>query len=175
MKKILITLVIFLASASINSAQEKINWLSFEEAEAIMKSDPKPVFIDSYTDWCSYCKKLDKNTLSNPVIVKYINDNFHAIKFNAESKEPITFLGREFINDGKSGRTHQLALALLVVDGRIGYPTLVFFNEKWELITQVASYLEPKDIEPLLAYFNEKKYLTTKFDDFVKTFVGKVE
>ena len=175
MKKILITLSILLATAGINKAQEKVNWLTFEEAEAIMKTDPKPVFIDSYTDWCSYCKKLDKNTLSNPVIKKYINDNFHAIKFNAESKEPITFLGKEFINDGKSGRTHQLALALLVVDGKIGYPTLVFFNEKWQLITQVPGYMGPKDFEPLLVYFGEKKYESTKFDDFKKSFVGKVE
>ena len=175
MKKILITLSILLASTGINYAQEKIKWLTFEEAETLMKSDPRPVFIDAYTDWCSWCKRLDKDTFANPVIAKYMNENFYAIKFNAESKEPITFQGREFINDGKSGKTHQLALALIVIDGKIGYPTTVFLNEKGQLLSPVSGYLGPKDFEPILAYFGEKKYETTKFDDFVKSFIGKVE
>ena len=175
MKKILITLSILLATAGINKAQEKVNWLTIEEADALINTNPKPIFIDTYTDWCSWCKRLDKDTFSNPVIAKYLNDNFHPVKFNAESKEAVTFLGREFINDGKSGKTHQLALALIVVNGQIGYPTVVFLNEKGELLSPIPGYLGPKDFEPLLVYFGEKKYESIKWEDFKKSFVGKVE
>ena len=171
MKNILIITFVLITGNLLSGQQgEKVHWYSIEDVDKILAENPKPLFIDSYTDWCSWCKKLDKDTFSDPLIAKYLNDNFYPVKFNAESKEPVTFLGREFINDGKAGKAHQLAVGLM--QGKLSYPTVIFMNEKGELLAPIPGYMEPKDLEPLLVYFGEQKYLTQKWDEFRADFKG---
>ena len=67
---------------------------------------------------------MDKDTFTNPVISDILNKKFYPVKFNAEAKESITVFGHTFINDGKSGAAHQLAVELL--RGQLSYPTVVF-------------------------------------------------
>jgi len=171
MKNILIITFVLITGNLLSGQQgEKVHWYSIEDVDKILAENPKPLFIDSYTDWCSWCKKLDKDTFSDPVIAKYLNDNFYPVKFNAESKEPVTFLGKEFINDGKAGKAHQLAVALM--QGKLSYPTVIFMNERGELLAPVPGYMGPKDFEPILVYFGEQKYLTQKWDEFKADFKG---
>ena len=171
-----ITLFLFLMFSTIAFNQQvKIKWYSIEEAEKLIKDNPRPVFIDAYTDWCIWCKRLDQDTFSNPVIAEILNTKFYPVKFDAEGKREITFQGNKYINDGKSGATHQLALALLPVQGGIGYPTTVFLNEKGQLITRVQGYHTPKDLEVYLSFFADKAYEKQKWEDFQKSFQGKVK
>jgi thioredoxin-related protein len=170
MKKLVTILAFILLTISILPAQDQIKWYTIEEADALLKTDPKPLFVDAYTDWCGWCKKLDQDTFSDPIIAAYMNKHFIPVKFNAESKEPVTFLGKEFINDGKLGKAHQLAAALM--QGRMSYPTVIFLTEKGELLSPVPGYKTPEQIEPILVFFGEKKYLNEKWEDFSKNFEG---
>ena len=95
------------------------------------------------------------------------------MKFDAEGKEDVTFQGRKFVNDGSLGKTHQLAYALL--QGKLGYPTVVFLTAKSELITPVSGYKTPAQIEPMLNYFAGTSWQKQSYDDFLKTFQGKVQ
>ena len=80
MKKIIF---LFIIGFTLNtSVQEKVNWLSFEKAIEINKTNPKPLLVSIYTDWCGWCKKMYNETYTNPIIAKYVNDNYHAIKLN---------------------------------------------------------------------------------------------
>ena len=173
MKKPIILLISVLFSSLIFSQEEKIKWYSIEEAEKLIKENPRPVFIDTYTNWCVWCKKLDKETFSHPVIAEILSTKFYPVKFNAEGKENISFQGKTFINDGKSGDAHQLAVALL--KGQLSYPTVVFLNEKGQYLTPVAGYKSAKDMEELLSYFAEKAYEKQNFQDFQKNFKGRVQ
>lgn len=169
MKNIMILTVALMISNILAGQQgEKVHWYSIDEVDRILSENPKPLFIDSYTDWCSWCKRLDQDTFSDSIIANYLNKTFYPVKFNAESKEPVTFLGREFINDGKAGKAHQLAVALM--QGQLSYPTVIFMNEKGELLGPLAGYRLPKDLEPYLVYIGEKKYLTQKWDEFIADF-----
>jgi len=47
----------------------------------------KPIFMDVYTDWCGWCKKLDETTYNDPELIKYFNTNFIPLKVNAEYKQ----------------------------------------------------------------------------------------
>jgi len=156
------------------SAQgETVKWHSIEEAVALAGTSPRPIFVDAYTDWCGWCKKLDKDTFSNPVIAEILNTKYYAVKFDAEGKDPVTFQGRTFINDGSLGKTHQLAYALL--QGKLGYPTVVFLTAGSELITPVSGYKTPAQIEPILQYFAGTSWQKQSYEEFLKTFKGKIQ
>lgn len=90
--------LLFFVMFGISSQAQKINWMSFDQAVAAQKKSPKPIFIDVYTNWCGPCKLLDEATFSDAEVIKYINDNFYAVKFNAEGNEDITFLDKSFKN-----------------------------------------------------------------------------
>ena len=67
---------------------------------------------------------MDKETFTDPVISEILNSKYYPVKLNAEAKEDITVFGHTFVNDGKSGAAHQLAVELL--RGQMSYPTVVF-------------------------------------------------
>jgi len=171
-----IALLIFVLLSSQGFSQESVKWYTIQEAEKLNKQSPRPMFVDTFTDWCGWCKKMDKDTFTNPVISEILNNKFYPVKFNAEGKESVDFMGKTYINDGKSGNAHQLAVALL--RGQLSYPTVVFlYTQKDGSIAaaQVQGYKEPKEMEVFLSFFADKAYETQKWEDFQKSFKGKVQ
>ena len=176
---VLLLLSLFSLSAigqsSAVSENSSIKWYTIQEAEKLNKKEPRPIFVDAYTDWCGWCKKMDRDTFTNEVISDLLNTKFYPVKFNAEGNESITFMGHTFINDGKMGKAHQLAVELL--QGQLSYPTVVFLvevNGKLS-VSPVPGYKTPKDMEVLLSFFAEKAYEKQKWEDYQKGFKGKIQ
>jgi thioredoxin-related protein len=158
------------------SESSKVKWFTIQEAEKLIKKDPRPIFVDTYTDWCGWCKKMDKETFTNSVISEILNDKYYPVKFNAEVRDSITFFGQTFINDGKSGPAHQLAVALL--HGEMSYPTVVFLILQKDGKIQaspVPGFRQAKDMEALLSFFADKNFGTQTWENFQKSFQGKVK
>lgn len=178
MKKLLLVLLFVTAGGLVNA--QKINWMSMNDALAAQADFPKKIIMDVYTKWCGPCKLLDKNTFSNKDVIKFINENFYPVKFNAEGTEEITYQEFTYTNpnyqDGRKGRnaTHFFADALRIN----GYPSLVFFKDDGELIQAVSGYRTPKQLEIYLKMIANDDYLklTTEDawekyqDDFKSTF-----
>jgi len=152
---------------STTSSEEKINWMSWEEAIEKNKDNPKKVFIDVYTEWCGWCKKMDSSTFADPAIVKYINDNFYAVKFDAEQKEAIEWEGNTYAFE-KSGRrgAHQLAKAML--NDRMGYPSFVLLDEEFARIRITPGFKKVDQLMQELTFAKEEKYKEISFDDYSK-------
>ena len=100
MKRIAIAFLLFtLITGTRLFAQDQaasIKWMSITEAEQLNKANPKKIIVDVYTDWCGWCKRLDATTYKDAGIVKYVNDNFYAVKLNAESKDKIVYQNQEY-------------------------------------------------------------------------------
>ena len=148
----------------------KIKWLDFEEAAALNKKKPKKIFMDMYTDWCGWCKKMDASTFINPVIVEYMNQNYYAVKFNAERKDTVTFNGKQYMNPNPAGSrsSHQLAQEML--GGRMSYPSFVFLDENLNKITIVPGYQKAPQFETILHFIGDDAYLKQKFEEFNASF-----
>lgn len=145
---------------------EPLKWYTWEEATELSKKHPKKMVIDVYTDWCGWCKRMDKTTFVDPAVTKYIADNFYPVKLNAEQKADIVFNGEtfKFVDSGNGKGVHTLAYALL--DGKMGYPSLVYLNEKYERIMISPGYKEVPDMMLELKFAAEEKYKDTSWEDF---------
>jgi len=152
----------------------KIKWYTIQEAEALSKQNPKKIMIDVYTDWCGWCKKMDAETFSHPVIAEFINNNYYAVKLDAEGTADITFNGYTYKYIEQNGRGyHELAAGLL--NGRLSYPSIAYLNEKLELLGAVPGYKGPADMESLLNYIAEEKFQTQSLDEYLQTFKSKIQ
>jgi thioredoxin-related protein len=186
-KKNMILLQIFLLALYIpcsTTAQEKqksqekvnaVNWYSFEEAYKLNKKKPKKMFIDVFTEWCGWCKKMDAETFTNTYIAKYMNDHFYCVKFDAERKDTIVIDGQTFVNPNPSNKrsTHKLAVELL--RGKMSYPSYVFLNEKGQMLTVVSGYQQAKEFEGVLTYFGTDAYLKSTWEEYRATFKGELK
>lgn len=147
--------------------KEKINWLTMDEVNVKMKSDPKPVIIDLYTDWCYWCKVMDKKTYTNSKVISYINQHFYAVKLNAETKDDVKWDNKNYeYNSGDKIND----FALYVTQGQLAFPNTVIFPEMQKPPAAIPGFMEPKEIEVILKYFGEGIYKKQNFNVYSANF-----
>lgn len=144
-----------------------IPWMGWEEAVKASETDknPKKIFVDVYTDWCGWCKKMDKDTFNSPEVAAYMVKNFYMVKLDAEGKENITYKGKtyKYIASGRRGY-HEFAAGLL--QGRLSYPTVAFLDENQKLISLVPGYADANRFLKIARYFGEDIFKQKKWDEY---------
>lgn len=150
-------------------AEDSIKWMTFEDAVAASKVAPKKLFIDLYTDWCGWCKVMDKKTFSKAEIAAYVNEHYYAVKFNAEQKENVVFDGHtfKFVASGRNGY-HELAATL--TQGKLSYPMGVFMDEEFRILTLLPGFQEPKFFDTVIKYFGGDNHKKVSWEDWQKTY-----
>ncbi|GJM32893.1 MAG: hypothetical protein DHS20C18_18940 [Saprospiraceae bacterium] len=150
--------------------KETIKWMSFEEAVLLSKKNPKKMFIDIYTEWCGWCKKMDKMTFTNPEVVAYVNEHFYPVKLDAEQKGEIKYKGHKLKYVAEEGRrgVHELAYSLL--EGKLGYPSFVYLDENQDRITISPGYKDAEVIIKELKFVGEEHYKRFTYKDYVKNY-----
>jgi len=153
MKKIII-LILFLGNLATfsQSVKSELRVFSFEEVEQLHQQKPKPIVVFNYTDWCKICFGMKKNTFQNDKIIKLLNDKFYFINLNGEEKKEITFLGKTFVYrpSGNKTGTHELAIELAAIKGKISYPTTTILNSNFEIEAQIDGYINSKKFYNLI-------------------------
>lgn len=167
----LVTLTVLSTSFSsfktVEMPTAKVKWYTWEEAVEASKTEKRKIFVDVYTDWCGWCKEMDRTTFSHPDIAKLLNNDFYAVKLNAEQKENIIFSGHtfKFVSQGRRGY-HELAYELL--NGRMSYPTVVVLDENFARILIAPGYQKADAFENVLEFAAEGHYKTKTWQDFIK-------
>ncbi len=164
----LLLAVIAIATQSFRAPDpEPLKWYTWEEAVALNKTKPKKIVVDVFTNWCGWCKKMDKGAFTDPDVAAYISANFYPVKLNAEQHEEIKFSDESFgFVAGENGRGGVHALAYALLDGHMGYPTLVYLNEKYERIMISPGFKETPDLLKELKFAAEEIYNKTSWDKY---------
>ena len=177
-KKIIFSLL-FLTLGVFGVAQEKINWTKIDKVEKQMakkENANKKYFVDCYTDWCGWCKKMDKDTFSDTLIARLMNHYFVASKFDAEQAEDVTINGKTYQNpnynaNAKRKPTHQLAHYLL--NNRLSYPSYSILDKDFNIITVVPGYYPAQEFEKVIVFIGEDYYKDLSFETFSKEYAEK--
>ncbi|MFZ9955096.1 MAG: DUF255 domain-containing protein [Flavobacteriales bacterium] len=149
--------------------ESTIHWINFNQLDKLQQIQKKPVLVDVYTDWCGWCKQLDITTYADPNIVNYVNSAFYAVKFNAETRDSITYKGKKYYNRGQGTRsTHELAVYLM--GQQLSYPTTIFLNQESTPSLIVPGYQAPNDMAAFLVYNAEQLNETANINDFTTDF-----
>ncbi|MCB9252232.1 MAG: DUF255 domain-containing protein [Flavobacteriales bacterium] len=120
----------------------ELKWYDWNEGVIKARNEGKVALIDAYTDWCHWCKVMDRNTYTDKKVIELINRDFVAIKFNPE-------LDRKYIYEKDTFNGRQLLYALSGGNSS-GYPTTYFFLTRKNVMLSEAGYIEPDKFEALL-------------------------
>jgi len=151
------------------SASAQITWMSWDEAVAANKKEPKKLLIDVYTEWCGWCKKMDKTVFTDPAIEAYVRQNFYAVKFDAEQKATIEYDGHEFKFDANAGRRGAHALAIALLDRRMSYPSIVYLDENRDRISISPGFKPADKFIHELNFIQGGHYRTKTYQEYLKS------
>ena len=170
MKHLFPLLLLFFA---LPAAAQEIEWLSWEEAIARNEAEPRKLLVDVYTDWCGWCKRMDKTSFRDPAVVAYVNEHFYAVKLDAEQEETIRYDNHDFTYDPDMGRrgVHKLAVALL--DGRMSYPSIVYLDREQRRITISPGFKESEQLLHELTYVGSDTFRERSFQEYMEGQQGR--
>lgn len=165
MIRVLFIFSFFLVTGLVTTADAQIKWLTWEEAQSKNITEPRKFIVDVYTQWCGWCKKMDKATFEQASVSSYINKNYYPVKFDAETKTDINFNNKiyKYVRQGTSGY-HELAHEIMF--GKMSYPTIVFLDEKLNVIQPIPGYQDPTSLDKIMKYFAEDYYKTTPWKKY---------
>lgn len=179
MKRILLVLVALVTMTSLTYADKKdkssaaddsteIHWLSIDEVQVKMHEHPKKVYMDMYTDWCGWCKRMEATTFKNPNLIRYMNENYYCVRFNAERKDTIRFMGKSYYFDPQT-RANTLAAELM--RGQMSYPTSIYMDEMFQNPNPIPGYQDVPTMEMLLKFMHDVPNKSqSAFDAYHKSF-----
>ncbi len=148
----IIMLIFFFISSWIYSpalSSDKINWHKYKEGMELGKNDRKKVFLYFYTDWCGYCKDMEKVTFKDRSVIDLLNSSFIPVRVNA---------------DKEKGAASGYNIS--------GLPSNWFVAENGESISNLPGYIPPGKLFFILKYIQTDSYKSMTFNSYLKTLIA---
>jgi thioredoxin-related protein len=143
------------------AAKKGIAWREMGPALKEAKKQQKRILVDVYTDWCGWCKRMDRDTYARADVQTYLGATFIPVRLNAESSQRATYKGSDY-------SYRQLASGFRVT----GYPTTVFLEADGSHITTAPGYMGATDFLAVLHYIGDGYYKQKEFQEFKSEFQG---
>jgi len=151
-------LVVTAALAARPAAAADIAWRTWNEGLAESQATGKPMVVDVYTDWCGWCKRMDKDVYARADVKDYLAKRFVSVRLNAEANTAANW-------QGKAYTSRSLAQNFRVT----GYPTTVFLKSPGEHLVNVPGYIPADRFLLMLRYVGEDHISRgVKWSDFEK-------
>ncbi|MCG3125847.1 MAG: Thiol:disulfide interchange protein DsbD [Phycisphaerae bacterium] len=120
MQKLMFAATTLLCAATVHAGD--LPWAKdWQAAKSDAEKSNKLIMVDFYTDWCGWCKKLDKDTYTDEKVIK-LAAQFACVKLNAE----------------KEGKEQAVKY------GVQGYPTILFVQANGDVVGRIGGYMKPE-------------------------------
>lgn len=130
-----------------------ITWLDFESGYRQAVAEKKVLLVDAYTDWCYWCKVMDRETFTDTGVVSILNKYFVMTKLNPEKDKTFVF-GDKTMNN--------VELYKWLGHGKMfGFPTIYFwlFPGSTEERYSLAGFTEPAEFKQILRKILNKRWV----------------
>jgi thioredoxin-related protein len=154
------------------AAKKPMKIYTVKEMQALQKKKPKKVLVNIYTGFCNTCKVMNKTTFSDSLVADYINKNFYLVNFDAESADTILFNNEKHYKQVMNGFPLN-TFAAKVTGGRFTLPSLAILDEQLNTIDVLNMYQHPKNLRPVLEFYNGDHYKTKKWPDFYNEYTAR--
>lgn len=138
------------------------DWRGWNEGLEQAKATHRPVIVDLYTNWCGWCRRMDRDVYAKAEIAEYLRKNYVTIKINGEASDPATYEGKKTNSQGIAQRFRVS-----------GYPTTVFLRSNGEHMANVPGYVAADKFLLLLRYvaegYADRNVPFTEFEKSLKT------
>ena len=146
---IIILTLIFISCKSGSEYQKStdgsLTWIDIDQAAKLKNDEEKLYFVDLYTKWCGWCKVMDKETFTDPEVIKLMSEKFHMVKFDAEQTNLVNWEGQEYIYKA-GGRKGIHGLASMLLKNRLSYPSFVILDKDRKPIKTIVGYKKPDQL-----------------------------
>ncbi len=139
------------AEKPVPKPSKNLVWLDFESGYKKAVAENKIILVDMYTNWCYWCKVMDRETYTDSAIIAEINTHFVAVKMNPEVDATFRF-GDTVMNNAE--------LFLWLGHGKqFGFPTSYFWLQPGKSDERycLAGYHEPSAFMQILKQIEAKK------------------
>lgn len=132
-------------------------WYSLDEAQERAGAEDKKIMIFVYTEWCGFCRRMDREVYSSDDIIEIFSDYYYPVRLNAESDKTVSFNGDNYTEA-------ELALAF----GVTSYPTAVFVDEAGDAFGSQPGFIKKDMFRDILVFVGTDAYKQQSFQDFQK-------
>jgi len=140
------------------AAADEIRWLTWDAGLRQAEESGRPILVDVYTDWCGWCKRMDREVYSRADVREALTRRFVPVKLNAESKGAVTYQAQKLTERG-------IAAKFKVS----GYPTTIFLASNGDHLVNAPGYLPADRFLLVLRYIGDGHFERgTSFEDFAR-------
>ncbi|NLJ08688.1 MAG: DUF255 domain-containing protein [Sphingobacteriales bacterium] len=135
-----------------------IKWVDWNKAVTEARQSNKIIILELYTDWCGWCKKMEKETFVNPEIIELLNSHFIPVRLNPEDKKTL------YSYQGKMVTARQLLVSLEKNTDQIKYPAILFlYPSDFSMVYSEEGYIKANSFKQLLrSHLNNLEKMTAK-------------
>jgi len=134
----------------------KNSFLDLNEDIVEAKEAGKKLIVYFYQDGCPYCKKLLDDNLSQKQIADKTRKHFDLVAVNMWGDNELIYK-----RDTYTEKSFSETAAVMYT------PTILFFDEKGNVVLRMNGYYHPGKFEAALDYVSKNKFRTQKFSEYV--------
>jgi thioredoxin-related protein len=160
----------------------EVKWHKFDDAIVAAKASGKHIMVDVYTDWCGWCKKLDKETYTDAAVLKVLSESYVSAKIKGDDAsrqlkvraQPVQEEGRTLLQvvpvDQPAVSERDLTRGALKVSG---FPTILFFGSDGRMITKLSGFQRADEFTNILNFVKDDLYEVMSYQDYLKSLEAK--
>jgi len=137
-------LLLLLAAPLHAGPASTLGWREWDEGLKEAHDRKVPVLVDVYTDWCGWCKRMDRDVYAQPEVRDYLNRKFVTVRLNAEAGDAAHYQDEDYT-----------ARSLASHFGITGYPTTIFLRSSGDHLINAPGYIPADRFLSVLRYIGD--------------------
>ena len=141
-------------------------YTSWDDGLAAAAKAERPVLVDFYAEWCSWCDVMDEETFSTEQIKRIFQEGWVTIRVDTDDVETTgTYQGQTLTYRDMAGAF-----------GVEGLPSYLFLDKAGQPVTIIPGYIEKEPFGVILEYMHNEVYAEgVALNDYMQEKIGPTE